>query len=75
MYVHVHQNIFSYDEYRHVRYEKKNDHHVYHDATTVALPSGCSTISSETLAQLVGDLGGVQVAWWAHTRTCGPCVE
>jgi len=49
MYVHVQRDTFSYDEYGHIRYEKKNDHHVYHDVTTVALPSECSAISSETL--------------------------
>ena len=37
MYVHKRRDIFSYEEYECVRYEKENDHHVYHDATTVAI--------------------------------------
>ena len=75
MYVHLHRDISLYDEYGHVRYEKKNDHHVYHDSTTVAIPFGCLATTLEMLARPTRELGGVQTVWWVHIRAYEPCVE
>ena len=58
------------DDYGRVHYDDDNDH-ILNDIRGLCCTS--RRLLQPTSLTMMG-LGGVRVAWWAHTRTCGSCV-
>ena len=53
-----------------------NDHYIYYNAATVAIPNGCPTSTAPKNASPTRKgLGVVRTDWWVYTRTCRPCVK